>query len=284
MLRMLLRKLTWLSLNSLARLRLRVRELGERLFERGGVRVGDAAVHLRRTSRGSAAGRSSGRRSARERRRCRTGSRRRAVEDAFDGQVELLAGRGRDRDRRADLQIVVFGEAVVDEGAVRAQLGEDRLRAFLPVQVDRARAVRRDRRDEARVAVDQRLAGADARHLLDAGRLLGCLGRLDRDRGEVVLRRDRVVGDEDAVDGVGERRADALPEHGDECDEREADHQGGRGRRRALRVALRVPARELARRPRRAWRPASRAPSRGRGRASRRRARRRRRRAAHRRP
>ncbi len=80
---------------------------------------------------------------------------------------------------------------------------------------------------------------------LDARRLLGCLGGVDRDGGEVVLRRDRVVGDEDLVDGVGERGADPLPEHRDERDEREPDHERGRGRGGSLRVPLGVPAREL---------------------------------------
>ena len=101
-------------------------------------------------------------------------------------------------------------------------------------------------RDERRLAVDEGLPRADARHLPDAGRLRGGLGGLDGDRGEVVLRGDRVVGDEDPVDGVRERRADALAEDGDERHQREPDHERRRGRGRALRVPLRVSAGELA--------------------------------------
>ena len=56
-----------------------------------------------------------------------------------------------------------------------------------------------------------------------------------------------VVSDEELPDRVLEGRAQALPEHGDEGDQAESDHQGGRGRGGAARVASCVLARESAR-------------------------------------
>ena len=54
------------------------------------------------------------------------------------------------------------------------------------------------------------------------------------DGGEVVGRRQRVVALEHRVDGVLERRLQSGGEHGDERDEREPDHERGRGRRGPL--------------------------------------------------
>ena len=66
-----------------------------------------------------------------------------------------------------------------------------------------------------------------------------------RDRREVVLRRDRVVGVvPDVVDRAAEALRDPGREHRDERDERESDHQRRRGRGRALRVAAGVVTRE----------------------------------------
>ena len=135
---MLLRKLTWLSLNSSRVCDLGVREVGQGALEGLGVRVGDAAVHLHerievlrlvvvRVERLAREGDVAERRS--------TGGR---IEDALDRQLQPLAGRRRDRDRRADGQVVVLGEPVVDEGAACAELGEHRLRAVLPLEVDSA--------------------------------------------------------------------------------------------------------------------------------------------------
>ena len=77
------------------------------------------------------------------------------------------------------------------------------------------------------------------------GDLRDRVGGCDRDRVEVVLRRDRVVRVRpDLVHGAAERRRDPGGEQRDERDEREPDHQRGRSRRGPLRVAPRVVAGE----------------------------------------
>ena len=152
------------------------------------------------------------------------------------------------RDRRADAEAVILREAVVDERAVGAELAEDVLRALDPVERDHLARVRVDGGDELGRAEDARLAGAGARDRLDAWRLRGRLGGVDRDRREVVLRRDRVVGGEDLVDGAAERARDPGRKRRHERDERQADHQRRRGRGGPLRVAPCVVAREPSRR------------------------------------
>ena len=61
-----------------------------------------------------------------------------------------------------------------------------------------------------------------------------------------VLRRDDQVSLDLALDRVAVRDAQALREHRDEGDERDPDHQRGRGRSGASGVALRVAVRELS--------------------------------------
>ena len=122
-------------------------------------------------------------------------------------------------------------------------------RSHLPVELEHARAGRIDRGREEAVAERLRVAGADVADRLDARDRSNGVGRRDRDRLEVVLRGDRVAGVvPDLVDGAAERRRDARREHGDERDEREADHQRGCGRGSSLRVPPRVVARQLGRR------------------------------------
>ena len=82
----------------------------------------------------------------------------------------------------------------------------------------------------------------------------------DGDRREVVLRRDRVVGVPDVVDGAAEALRDPGREHRDERHQRQADHQRGRRRGRALGVAAascRARARPRRRRTARAGQPST---------------------------
>ena len=186
-------------------LRLRVREVGERLVERRLVRIRLAALHLHervevprlrrlavpdRCGHGHGAERrASGRR----------------FEDALHDESLVRPVREGQLDRRAELQIVVVGEGVVDEHAVLSELGEDLLRPFLPIHVDHLRHARVGRGHELRLVVNERLAGADVSDRDDTRRLGGGLRSVDRDRREVVLRGDRVVAGEELVHCVRER-------------------------------------------------------------------------------
>ncbi len=154
----------------------------------------------------------------------------------FTVSCSVLARRNLDGDRRADAQVVVLGVVVVHERAVRSECCERLLRAFRPLQGQHLVRVLVDCGHELHVAEDPRLAGARARDRLDAGHLRRGLGGVGRDRREVVLRRDRVVGREDVVDGAAEGARDPGRERRHERDEREPDHQRGGGRA-ALRVA-----------------------------------------------
>ncbi len=79
------------------------------------------------------------------------------------------------------------------------------------------------------------------------GLFAAAFAAVGRNRAEVVLCRDRVVGvAPDLVDGAAEAVGDPGGEHRDERHERETDHQRGCGGRGALRIAARVVARERA--------------------------------------
>ena len=60
----------------------------------------------------------------------------RRVEDPVDAERPRVAARERDLDGRPDRELVVLGVAVVDEGAVLAEVGEHVLRPVLPVDED----------------------------------------------------------------------------------------------------------------------------------------------------
>jgi hypothetical protein len=124
-----------------------------------------------------------------------------------------------------DGEVVVGCEVVIDEGAVLAQVREDLLRARDPVERQHLAGVRVHGGDELRLVEDPRLTCARARDRLDALGIRRRFGGLRRDRREVVLGRDRVVGREDVVDRTSERAGDTGGECGDERNEREADHQ-----------------------------------------------------------
>ncbi len=143
-----------------------------------------------------------------------------------------------------DEQAVILGERLRDERAVAAELSRSLGAAGLPLDVDHLRDVGRHGGDADPVAEGATLAGADAGHDENARNALQSVGGRDRDGREVVLRRQRVVGAEDRIDGSLEGRLEARREHGDERDEREPDHQRGRGRRRSSRIPDRVAARE----------------------------------------
>ena len=121
--------------------------------------------------------------------------------------------------------MVLLGEVLVHEGARRPELVEDGLRADGPVEPQRLARPRADSGEGVLAAEDPGVVPANADDRRYSGyapeRVLG----LGRDRREVVLRRDRVVGGEYLVDGVEEGGADARREHRHEGDESEADHQ-----------------------------------------------------------
>ena len=151
-------------------------------------------------------------------------------------------------DRRSDAQVVPLRVAVVDERAVGAERRDDgACEPSFQSSLNIVPPAGLTRRGEEVLAERLRVAGADVADRLDAGRLRGGVRRRDRDRVEVVLRGDRVVGVVQILSTAPRERCDVMPggEHGDDGHEREADHQRGGGRRRALRVSLRVVAREL---------------------------------------
>jgi len=143
---MLFRKLTWLSLNW-SRVCAFVREVLDGVVERLRVRVGDAAPHLHEREEVFWLVVVLVERCAREGHDSERGAARRRVEDPLDHERNDGAARHRDLDRRADGQVVVVGEAVVDEGTVLSELAEDGLRAIRPIEGDRLAGVRRDRGD-----------------------------------------------------------------------------------------------------------------------------------------
>ena len=180
----------------------------------------------------------------------------------FTTSRSFVAARRLDDHGRADLQVVVLGVAVVDERAVAAEVGEDRLRALLPLErqnlpLSGSTAVRNSVLSKMRASAVRTLAiastpGASAAAsaaLVGIGLKLFCDG-------------DRVVGGEDVVDRALEARDEPGREQRHERDERQADHQRRRGRRRPLRVAARVLRREPIHRSGRAARPGTRAASR----------------------
>ena len=120
----------------------------------------------------------------------------RRIEDALDDEGLRRAVRERDLDGRADREVVLLRVPVVDEDAVRCrvvrtlpaspsfQVIVDHLgRAWDRPPVANSVARRRRRTSPVRDVPDRRHPGR-----LGRGR-----GRVDRDRREVVLRRDRVV-------------------------------------------------------------------------------------------
>ena len=176
--------------------------------------------------------------------RCRDGAERRPalrqLEDAVDPQVEHLLVRREHVERRADDEVVLLREGVADDGSRLAEALERRLRAVLPGQLQHLRDARIDRGHVELVPELLAPAGAnpgDGRHLRQ---LSERHDRGDVGRGEPVLRGQRVVGVELLRDRVLERRLEPGREHGDEGDEREADHQRGGRERSAARVALHV--------------------------------------------
>src|SRR6185503_9526769 len=119
-------------------------------------------------------------------------------------QLHLLAGGHLDHDRRAEMELVIERVLVVNERALLAERTEDLLRALFPRQAEDLRDVRLNGGDEDRFAEDFRLTSACARDRLDTGRLGSGGSGLNRDRREVVLCRDRVVGSEELIDGATE--------------------------------------------------------------------------------
>ena len=111
----------------------------------------------------------------------------RELEDAVDLQVEDLAGRSLDRDRRADVEVVLLRVLVVDERTGLAELCRHRVRAFLPVEVDHLGELRVGARQVADAPEHLGGAGADPRNDRHAGRLRDRLLGGDRERGEGVL-------------------------------------------------------------------------------------------------
>ena len=170
------------------------------------------------------------------------------VDDAVDVQPQGLSGRRLHGQGRAELQRVILGIPLQHERAVPAELRGHRVGAVRPFRRDDLRQVRVDAGDEHGRAADLGLAGADLRDRRDARCLDDGLRGLVRQRIAVVTGRYRVVGHEHVVDGTRERRLEALPDHSDERDQREADHHRGRRGGRPRRIADRVLAGQLARR------------------------------------
>ncbi len=137
----------------------------------------------------------------------------------------------------------------VDEGTVVAQRRHRGVGADLPVQLEHRRTRGVHGGGEEAVAESLRVTGADVPHGLETRRRLDSIRGSDRDRREVVLRGDRVVGVvPDLVDGAPERRGDSRGEDGDERHERKTDHQRRGSRCGALRVPPSVVLRERSRR------------------------------------
>ena len=93
------------------------------------------------------------------------------------------------------------------------------------------RALERGAAGGARAAGQLRAAAADGGDELHAGCPRGRLLDVGRERRKAALGRQRAVGDEQLIDGVDKRAAQALSEARDEGHERQPDHEsGGRGR------------------------------------------------------
>ena len=133
----------------------------------------------------------------------------------------------------------------VDQRAARPDVVEACLRAVLPGESQHLRAALIDSGHLDTFAERLGDPGTDAddcgrlRHLPDRAR------RRDVRRRESILRGERVVGGELLRHRILERSLETRGEHGDERDERKADHQRGGGRRRSRRIAQRVPLRQI---------------------------------------
>ncbi len=235
----------WLSMKSWRDLGLGVRVRLECLVERGEVRVGLPTLHLHERIEVLRVGvvripRGGGDRDRPERRAARW-----RVEDALDLEPLGDAVDEGDVDRRAHLEVVALRVVLIDEGTALAQVRQRFLRTVHPVERNHLARPGIDRRREDRLVEDEGIARANAADRRHTGRRCRGLGRRDRNRIEVVLCCDRIVAGEDVVHGARERLNDAGRERCDEGDEREADHQCGRGRGGALRVAPAVLAAEL---------------------------------------
>src|SRR5205085_1361903 len=149
----------------------------------------------------------------------------RLLEDTFDTEVEEVRCRCLDPNRRADVEVMLLRELVVDERPVTSESCWNSLVAFLPGQVDDLREARIHPGQIVGAAEVAGRAGANRGDRGDVGRLRKRLLRVDGERVEGVRRREGVVALEELVDRALERRADALAEYGHERHEREPDHE-----------------------------------------------------------
>ena len=180
-------------------------------------------------------------------------------------------------ERRADGEVVgVRKDSLESTAPVRAEPVERGVRPLLPAQLQHLRdapaRARRPGPSSPRARPSPARTPATTVATPGAAQRVG--GR-DDGRREAVLRGERVVGVELARDRAFEGVPEPLREHRDRGDEREADHQRGRGRGGPARVAHGVRTRELSGHPadqrRRPARESRRAAGRGSGRRSRRR-------------
>src|SRR6476469_8707348 len=94
---------------------------------------------------------------------------------------------------------------------MRAELCHDSVAAAVqPLPAEDLRGTRIPRCRLVHLVEDEAVADSDVRARLDSGRLRGRVAGGDRDRVEVVLRRDRVTADPEVVD----RPAEALRDSG----------------------------------------------------------------------
>ena len=156
--------------------------------------------------------------------------------------ADRLRGEG-----RADVEVLVLGERLVDHRLIVGEVGEQLVRALVPIQAQHlSRGRRVDQGQCALLAADLVLGEPQRRRDLDPVDRGDLVADADRDVREAVVVGDRQIADQRLVDRVVDRALDPGGEHGHERDQRQPDHQRRGGRRRAARVADRVLVREPA--------------------------------------
>ena len=162
--------------------------------------------------------------------------------DALHLQVVLRAVGQRQRERRAEREVVRLGLARADEDAVRGEVLDV---ALLEPEVEHGTGRRRvDHGDGLALAVDRGVVDADARGRADLGHLVEVVGQLRAQAAEAeVVHADHEVAVELLAEDLAHRLLDRRRQHRHAGDQRDTDQQGGRGARGPLGVAGRVLAR-----------------------------------------
>ena len=161
---------------------------------------------------------------------------RRRFEHTTDGERVALARGSQERDGAADREVVLVGKPLLQDHAVRTEVGEQRVVALLPLEPCRLADRGVDPVHGCRCAGDSCLLLPDVRHDSYAGHRSDQVAGLGLEDVEAVLGCDHEVGVELRRDRGLVRVPHARPQRRHDRDQREADHERGGSGSRAGRV------------------------------------------------